>query len=75
MTLKELQNLVNSLCEAGHGDCIVVKSSDDEGNRFDKVSELGIYAALINGREIDLLANEDISEYDNEDLSRVICVW
>lgn len=75
MTLKELQKLVNSLCRAGHGDCVVVKSSDDEGNSFDKVSELGTYAAIISGREIDLLADEDISSYDDEDLSKVVCIW
>ena len=75
MTLKELQKLVNSLCKAGHGDCLVVKSSDDEGNWFDKISELGTYSAIINGREIDLLADEDISSYDDEDLSKVVCVW
>lgn len=74
MTLKELQKLVNSLCKAGHGDCLVVKSSDGEGNYFDKVSKLSPSIAVI-GLEVDLVHPDDLEWYDDEDLSKVVCVW
>lgn len=77
MKLKELQKLVNSLIKAGHGDLLMVKSRDEEGNGFEEISSLEISGSIGEGRDLDLVCEEDVldGEYDNCQVTDVICIW
>lgn len=77
MVLRELQNLVNSLVKAGHGDRLMVKSRDEEGNGFEEISSLEISPSIGEGRDLDIVCKEDIlaGEYDDCQVTDVICIW
>lgn len=60
-----------------HGDLDLIYSTDDEGNRFDKVSypPTMVYAEE-DGYHYDIKNEEDFEdeEYDKEDFEKVVCV-
>ncbi len=66
--LDKLQELYNE-----HGDLELIYSSDDEGNNYNRVSYLH---GIVNFNEIDkeVIHNDDIEEYSEDEYSKVICI-
>ncbi len=66
--LDKLQELYNE-----HGDLELIYSSDDEGNNYNRVSYL---QGIVNFNEIDkeVIHNDDIEEYSEDEYSKVICI-
>lgn len=75
MTLKELQKEINLLVKAGHGDLLMIKSRDEEGNGFEEISSLEVSSAIGEGYNLEVKHPDDIAEYDPSELKSVICIW
>lgn len=76
MTVKQLRERCEYLESVGMADFMVIKSADDEGNSYQAISSVDYYPAVIGGyRDISLVAEEDLDDYEDEDLTDVICIW
>jgi len=74
MTLIELLTQCQDLVDAGFGDSLVIKASDDEGNDFISVGQIQNDRATGGPYRFEVKAEEDYEDYE-EDLSSVICIW
>lgn len=71
MIVSELIELLKELPQ----DSLVLASSDEEGNRIGQVWEVSPYKAIDDGRDYDLIADEDADDYEESDMIDVVVVW
>jgi nitrate reductase NapAB chaperone NapD len=72
MKLKEYLEKLQELYET-YGDLELIYSSDDEGNYYDRVTHL---PDIVNFNMVDkeVIHDDDIEEYSEDEYSKVICI-
>lgn len=78
MTVNELMEVLSALQQNGCGKHVVIKSSDDEGNSYQTISEIQETQCLKyrNSTDVHLIADEDVPDYENaKNFINVICIW
>lgn len=79
MDITELRKLCEELEAQGFGTRKVFKSSDDEWNSYQLINSIDICQAIIfSNREIEIICEEDLEEYDDEYLEEstfIACIY
>lgn len=74
MTLHELLEQCQDLIDAGFGDNVVIKASDDEGNDFISVGQIQNDRVTGGPYRFESVSEDEEEDYE-EELVSVICVW
>jgi hypothetical protein len=75
VTLNELGIEVKKLQDLGFGGELIIKSSDDEGNNYSRIDTLEPGYVSTANQYMKLISDEDYDDYEEDELTGVICIW